>query len=236
MFEPGAVAERDSTIVFGDDVVAACAAVETLMLRPALKNSEDERGGDGRLHARPMRSLRSRSNRRGTEGQAHPQTAAVPSCGKWRMPFPSARPSPKRLACCGVAGWTPWGVWEWLKTFGYGDFAKHVVDYPLGISGPAMGLMLNRTAWKSLTLEQKKLHLKQAGYVTAEMALGNFVIKNEATFKEMQATKGVTLIKVDGKVSTLIKKYTAADAIEHRKCQKFGVKDGCPGPHADLAK
>ena len=56
---------------------------------------------------------------------------------------------------------------------------------------------------------------------------GNFVIKNEATFKEMQATKGVVLIKVDGRdFDDLIKRYKAAERdrnIENAK--KFGVKD-----------
>ena len=29
------------------------------------------------------------------------------------------------------------GIDDWLRTFGYGDFAKYVMDAPLGLSGPA---------------------------------------------------------------------------------------------------
>ncbi len=31
------------------------------------------------------------------------------------------------------------GIADWLRTFGYADFAKYVVDMPLGLTGPALG-------------------------------------------------------------------------------------------------
>lgn len=120
-----------------------------------------------------------------------------------------------------------WGVLEWLKTYSYGDFTKYVVDYPFGITGPALGMMLNRDTWNSLSRDQKKSHLKAAAYVTAEMALGNFVIKNEASFKDVVATKGVTLIKVENKgFDELFKKYKEVERDRNIAVGKnFGVKD-----------
>ena len=223
-----------STIIFGDDVVAATgAAMETLMLNCPSCIEEFQKmnavamggftGSPYALYCRePIKSVAELKGKRirGTGGGAE----------LWRIAgaVPIGATLPEAVSLLQRGGMDcMWGVWEWLKTFGYGDFAKQVVDYPLGISGPAIGLMLNRTTWKSLTPEQKRLHLKQAGYVTAEMALGNFVIKNEATFKEVQSTKGVVLVKVDGKdFEELIKSYKAVERernIENAK--KFGVKD-----------
>jgi TRAP-type C4-dicarboxylate transport system substrate-binding protein len=223
-----------STIVFGDDVVAATgAAMETLMLNCPSCIEEFQKmnavamgGFTGAPYAlyctQPIKSVAELKGKRirGTGGGAE----------LWNMAgaVPIGATLTEAVSLLQRGGMDcMWGVWEWLKTFGYGDFAKNVVDYPLGISGPAMGMMLNRTMWQGLTLEQKKLHLRQAGYVTAEMALGNFVIKNEATFKEMQATKGVVLIKVDGKdFDDLIKRYKAAERDRNiDNAKKFGVKD-----------
>ena len=33
------------------------------------------------------------------------------------------------------------GIDDWLRTFGYADVAKYVMDYPLGLSGPAIGML-----------------------------------------------------------------------------------------------
>ena len=123
-----------------------------------------------------------------------------------------------------------WGVFEWLKTFGYGDFAKNVVDYPLGITGPAIGLMMNRDAWLKFTPDQKKLHLRQAAYVGAEMGLGNFVIKNEATLKEVMQTKNVVFTPTEKKgFDDLVADYKKIELERNIKNAKdFGVKD--PGP------
>jgi len=47
------------------------------------------------------------------------------------------------------------GIADWLRTFGYADVAKYVMDYPLGLTGPALGMYMNRDTWKSFTPEQK---------------------------------------------------------------------------------
>ncbi len=223
-----------STIIFGDDVVAATgAAMETLMLNCPSCIEEFQKinavamggftGAPYALYCRePVRTVADLKGKRirGTGGGVE----------LWNMAgaVPVAATLTEAVGLLQRGGLDcMWGVWEWLRTFGYGDFAKHVVDYPLGITGPAIGLMLNRTMWQSLTLEQKKLHLKYAGYVTAEMALGNFVIKNEASLKEVMATKGVTMVKVDGKeFDDLTKRYKAAERTRNiENAKKFGVKD-----------
>ena len=91
------------------------------------------------------------------------------------------------------------GIADWLRTFGYADFAKHVVDHPLGLTGPAIGMLLNRDTWNKFTPEQKKIHLKHGAWMSAKLAIGNFLNANENALESVVKTKGVELIKVDAK-------------------------------------
>src|SRR5262245_54722653 len=54
------------------------------------------------------------------------------------------------------------GIHDWLRTFGYGDVAKYVMDYPLGLTGPAIGFYMKRDTWNGFTPEQQKRHDKNA--------------------------------------------------------------------------
>jgi hypothetical protein len=119
------------------------------------------------------------------------------------------------------------GVHGWLKTFGYADFAKFVTDYPLGLTGPAIGVLMNRDAWTKLTADQKTVHLKYAAWISAEQALGQFVVENENIINELKQTKGVTLLKADEKeFAGLAAKYDQAQRERNiENARKFGVKD-----------
>jgi TRAP-type mannitol/chloroaromatic compound transport system substrate-binding protein len=119
-------------------------------------------------------------------------------------------------------------VHGWLKVFGYADVAKYVTDFSLGLSGPAIGLPLNRDVWNKMTPQQKQAHLKQAAYISASLALGQFVIENQAILKELQETKGVQFIKPTDaagftKLTQDYEKVQRERNVENAK--KFGVKD-----------
>lgn len=122
------------------------------------------------------------------------------------------------------------GVYTWLKTFGYADVAKYITDYPLGLTGPAIGLMLNRDVWNKMTPEQKKVHLKHSAYLSAALALGQFVIENEAILKELQQTKGVSVVKADAKeFAGVVAKY---EQVQREKNIENGRKFGVPNAAA----
>jgi TRAP-type C4-dicarboxylate transport system substrate-binding protein len=108
------------------------------------------------------------------------------------------------------------GIADWLRTFGYADFAKHVTDYPLGLTGPAIGFVLNRDVWNKWTPDQKKVHLKAAAWMSAKQAIGNFLIANEQALASIIKDKGVQLVKVDDKDATA----WAAAIDEFRKGQR----------------
>jgi TRAP-type C4-dicarboxylate transport system substrate-binding protein len=118
------------------------------------------------------------------------------------------------------------GIADWLRTFGYADFAKYVVDYPLGLSGPAIGWMLNRDAWNKFTPDQKKIHLKYAAWLSAKMAIGNFIIANEEGLQAVVKDKGVQLIKVGPEFDSIGASYKKIQRDSNVATAKgFGVKD-----------
>lgn len=90
------------------------------------------------------------------------------------------------------------GVHAWLKIFGYADVAKHVTSTPLGLTGPAVA-MWSRDAWNKMTLDQRKLHLRQMSYISAAMAIGFFVDENNQILEEIKKTKGVQVVQGDDK-------------------------------------
>lgn len=87
------------------------------------------------------------------------------------------------------------GVDYWLKAFGYADFAKYITEYDLGLTGPAIGLFLNRKVWSSFTKEQKLMHMRKAAYMSGHVAIGQFIEDNEANLQYVIKEKGVKLVK-----------------------------------------
>jgi TRAP-type transport system periplasmic protein len=125
------------------------------------------------------------------------------------------------------------GVADWLKTFGYADFTKYVADQPLGITGPAIGFVLNRDTWNKFTPEQKAVHVKYAAWMSAKMAIGNFLIANEETLDTLVKEKGVTLLKSDPKEwEAIFAEFRKGDRERNiAAAKKFGVAD--PGAIID---
>jgi TRAP-type C4-dicarboxylate transport system substrate-binding protein len=128
------------------------------------------------------------------------------------------------------------GIYDWLATFGYADFTKHITDYPLGLSGPAIGFVLNRDTWNKWTLDQKKIHVKWAAWMSAKQAIGNFLIANEETRDRLIKEKGVGLVKVDEKDGkaweAVIAEFVKGDRERNvAKAKSLGVAD--PGAIID---
>jgi TRAP-type transport system periplasmic protein len=119
------------------------------------------------------------------------------------------------------------GVTGWLKAFGYADFAKYLTDYPLGLTGPAIGLMMNRDAWNKLTKDQKLAHMHAAAKLSAMLAIGQFVVENEEIQRWVEKNKGVKVVKADTKeFDDLAARF---DKVQRKtnvaNAKKFGVPD-----------
>ena len=88
-----------------------------------------------------------------------------------------------------------YGLPEWLKTYGFGDFAKHVVDYPLGVLSPVVAFLMRRDTFHKLTPEQKVIHLRAAARIAAVHSIGNFIVKNEESYKHALDKMGVQKVR-----------------------------------------
>jgi TRAP-type transport system periplasmic protein len=118
-------------------------------------------------------------------------------------------------------------TYTWLQTFGYGDFGKNVLDYPLSLSGPAVGWMMNRDTWNKFTPAQKTLHLRKAGDLSASIAVQEFTVENDENLERVKKEKGVKVIPVDPKgfreLVAKFEKVQRESIIDSAK--KFGVAD-----------
>jgi TRAP-type C4-dicarboxylate transport system substrate-binding protein len=125
------------------------------------------------------------------------------------------------------------GVADWLKTFGYADFTKYVADQPLGITGPALGWLINRDTWNKFTPEQKQLHIKHAAWMSAKQAIGNFLISNEEVLASLIKDKGLTQLKSDPKEwEPVLAEFLKGDRDRNVEAgKKLGVAD--PGALID---
>ena len=124
------------------------------------------------------------------------------------------------------------GIADWMRTFGYADFAKHVTDIPLGLTGPAIGFLMNRDTWKKFTPEQKKIHVKYASWLSAKMAIGNFLESNEEGLAAVIKDKGVQMIKPDADFEKVATEYKKIERDRNVKvATEFGVKN--PGKIID---
>jgi TRAP-type C4-dicarboxylate transport system substrate-binding protein len=122
------------------------------------------------------------------------------------------------------------GTHGWLKVFGYGDVVKTITDQPLGMTGPAIGLMMNRDAWNKLTPDQKQVHLRAASRLSALQSLGQFVIEEEEVLAELKKTKGITMAKAATKdFDAVAAKY---DKIQRERNIENSTKLGVKNPAA----
>ena len=224
-----------STIVFGDDVVAASgAAVETVTLNCPSCVEEAKKinlvllsgwtSSPYQLACRePVKSLAD------LKGKRVRATGGSTELMNMAGAVPIAATLPEAVSLLQRGGLDcQFGVHTWLKTFGYGDFAKNVTDYPLGMTGPAIGLLMNRDAWNKFTPDQKKIHLQKSARISAELALGQFVIENEQILNEIKQSKGVQVLPVANKAEweAVTVKYDAAQREKNiADAKKFGVAD-----------
>lgn len=121
------------------------------------------------------------------------------------------------------------GVDYWLKAFGYADFAKYITGYDLGLTGPAIGLFMSRKVWNTFTRDQKILHMKKAAYMSGGLAIGQFIIDNEANLQFVMKEKGVKVIppKNPAEFDAVVKKFDEEQQkINLAAAQRFRVKNG----------
>lgn len=223
-----------STVVFGDDTVgASAAALETVTLNcpscieelkkiNAIAASAWNSSPYQLACTAPIRSLADLKGKRvrATGGNAELMTMLGAT--------PVAATLVEAVGLLQRGGLDcQFGVHAWLKIFGYADFAKNVIDYPLGLTGPAVNIW-NRETILKLTPDQQKSFLRNMARVSAGMSIGFFVKENNEMLEDIKKTKNVQVMApTDGAAwGEIAKKYDAAQRAKNiDDARKFGVKD-----------
>lgn len=119
------------------------------------------------------------------------------------------------------------GTAGWYRSFGYADFVTHHTNFPMGMTGPAAGWLMNRDAWDQLDEDEKTLHLEKGAMVSAMQALGQFVQEEEETLAWAVEEKGVTVVEPDEEgFASLMDEFVAAqDAAVVEASEAQGVED-----------
>jgi TRAP-type C4-dicarboxylate transport system substrate-binding protein len=228
-----------STVILGDDVVAAAGAgTETLLLHcpscleeykklNAIPLSPYPGSASVFMCTKPVKSVAD------LKGKRIRATGAAVDLVKLAGGIPVSVTLPDTVSILQRGGIDcTYGVPEWLKTYSFGEFAKFVPDYPLGVLSPVVAFLMRRDTFRQLTHEQKVIHLKAAARIAAVHTIGNFVIKNEQSYAYAVEKMGVQKIPVGKDFDDLMAKYKAGEREHNISVAKgFGVAD--PGAILD---
>lgn len=221
-----------STLVFGEDIVAAGGATaEMLLLRCPECLSEIRRSNAvvlGSYSASPFKLI----CRKPVRSLAELKGKKVRSSGGgvYLMKAAGATPvamSPAKATTALQRGTIDCvlGAPSWLKSYGYQDVAKHILDYPLGMVGPVLSMYFNRATWNGLSLAQKKAHLKYAPRVIAHSVITAYKLRDEAIIASAKKI-GVTLYPGGPEFKALVEKRNKAQRVQNvANAKKFGVKN-----------
>ena len=117
------------------------------------------------------------------------------------------------------------GAPSWLRSYGYQDVAKHIINYPLGMVGPVLSMFLNRGTWNKLTTAQKKAHLRYAPRVVAHSVITAYLLRDELVLTNAKKA-GVTLYSGGAEFDALVAKREKDQRAQNiSNARKFGVKN-----------
>ncbi len=118
------------------------------------------------------------------------------------------------------------GAAAWLRSYGYQDVAKHVLDFPLGMSGPGFHVAINRKKWLAMTPEQRKAHVMAAAESAAIATIDGY-IKSDQEIIEAAKKKGVKVTVGGADFAAVAKKR---DGEQREGNIKSAAKFNVPNP------
>ncbi len=118
------------------------------------------------------------------------------------------------------------GPVSWLRSYGYQDVAKHVVDFPLGMAGPALHIVINRKKFLEMTPEQRKIHVMAAAASTASATIDGYILNDRKIIADAKK-RGVSFVKGDKGFEQIVAKRLAdQDQETQKQAEKFNLKNG----------
>lgn len=221
-----------STLIFGNDVVAATGAyMETVLLNCPTCIEEHHRNNAVFLtgYATTPFKLMCRKKVQTVADLKGKKVRAIGG-GATLMKMAGAVPvsiSPAQATTALQRGTIDCvlGAVAWLKSYGYQDVAKHILDFPLGIIGPPGSMTVNRKIWNGFTDDQKRAHVKYLPDVVAHSAISAYIKRDEAIFADAKGN-GVTVYKAGQDFIDLAKKMEDSQRARLAKRAKtWGLKN-----------
>lgn len=219
-----------STQIFGDDVIAAAgASLEAVLLRcptclqEAQANNIVQLGGYAttpyllmcRKEVKSVAELKGLKIRSAGGGVALVRMAGATPVA---MSPASATQALQRGALDCVHG-----AASWLRSYGYEDVVKAIVDYPLGMGTPAMHLVVSRKTFRAMTPEQRKAHV-DASPASVAAAVIDAYIESDKKILERAKAKGIKFIEAGKDFGELVAKRAKAQREDIiKRAQKFNV-------------
>lgn len=84
---------------------------------------------------------------------------------------------------------------NWMVSFGIQDVAKHVLDFPMGVSRGLGLVVMNRDRWKGMTQEQREVLWKHAPLASARALIKSYIDLDNDYRTKIAPNKGVTIVK-----------------------------------------
>jgi TRAP-type C4-dicarboxylate transport system substrate-binding protein len=221
-----------SSLVFGDDIVAAGGATtETALLNCPQCLAEFKKNKAvflGGYSASPFMLMCREPIRNLAELQGKKVRAS--GGGVFLMKLAGATPvamSPAQATTALQRGSIDCvlGAPSWLKSYGYQDVAKHIIQYPLGMVGPVLSMFINRGTWTKMTMDQKKAHLRYAPRVVAHSVITAYLLRDEEILNAAKQV-GVTLYQGGKELDDLVARRQKIQRQQNiDNARKFGVKN-----------
>jgi len=221
-----------STQIFGDDVIAATGAMnETVLLHcpSCLKEAQDNNlvqlGGYATTPYLLMcrREIRKVDDLRGIRIRS--AGGGVPLVRMAGAVPVAMGPSEATQALQRGALDCVHGAASWLRSYGYEDVVRSVLDYPLGMGGPAMHLAISRSRFQAMTADQRKAHVMAAPASVASAVIDAY-IESDKEILESARKKGILFTRGGADFDELAAKREKAqrdDNIERSK--QFRIAD-----------
>jgi TRAP-type C4-dicarboxylate transport system substrate-binding protein len=123
------------------------------------------------------------------------------------------------------------GAASWLRSYGYQDVVKTVIDYPLGMSGPGFHVAINRKKFRAMTPEQRKAHVDAAAESAAIATIDGYILSDRKII-EAAKKKGVKFVKGGADFEQVVAKRETSQREDNIKASaRFNVPE--PGKVLD---
>lgn len=117
------------------------------------------------------------------------------------------------------------GAVSWLRTFGYMDVVKSVVDSPMGMGGPPIIMFINRDVWDSMTPEMRAAHVTYAPDLVAAATYDGQLV-HDNTIIDAAKEAGVNFVDSNaGFEALMIERDKQQMAINVRNADNAGVEN-----------